>query len=157
MDHTVSGGTLERTVKSVMSSKGFETVKYIDWKKRPERYGSELLLTNAHYDTIYGENGRSEFLLKSSRYNMNIRIECKWQQVNGSVDEKLPYLYLNIIESVPESDIIIIIDGGGWKEGAIPWLKEAIAQRKYMSRTNRKRIRVFSLAEFISWTNTTFR
>jgi hypothetical protein len=31
-------------------------------------------------------------------------IECKWQQVSGSVDEKLPYLYLNCIEAMPEKN-----------------------------------------------------
>jgi len=51
----------------------------------------------------------TEFLLKSKEYNFNVRIECKWQQVSGSVDGKLPYLYLNSIEAMPESNIIIII------------------------------------------------
>ncbi len=70
---------------------------------------------NVPFTTIYQHGGNTEFRLISERYNMDIRIECKWQQVAGSVDEKLPYLYLNCIEAMPEKHIIIIIDGDGWK------------------------------------------
>jgi len=60
---------------------------------------------------------------------LQIRIECKWQQVKGSVDEKLPYLYLNTIEAMPENTIMILIDGAGWKTGAVKWLKDAVQQK----------------------------
>lgn len=155
--HTASGGTLESTIKSVLSSKGFQIVKYRDWKKRPTAYGGELLLTTVPYDTIYGEKGRTEFLLISARHNITARIECKWQQGSGSVDEKLPYLYLNCIETMPETHIIIVIDGAGWKPGAIPWLKDAVARNRYTTAPSTKVIKVVSLAEFITWANTTFR
>jgi hypothetical protein len=155
--HTASGGTLESTIKGVMSSKGFRVVKYCDWKKRPTAYGDELLLTTVPYDTIYGEKGRTEFLLISAKYKITARIECKWQQGSGSVDEKLPYLYLNCIETMPETHIIIVIDGRGWKAGAIPWLKDAVTKKKYTTAPSTKVIEVFSLSEFMAWANTTFR
>ncbi|MDE3022430.1 MAG: 4-diphosphocytidyl-2C-methyl-D-erythritol kinase [Pseudomonadota bacterium] len=152
------GGMLESTVKSVLSARGFEIVAHRDYRKLPQAYGDELLLTNMPYDTIYGHQGKTEFLLVSKRYNLKTRIECKWQQVNGSVDEKLPYLYLNCIETMPEDQVIIVIDGKGWKKGAISWLKTAVAEKKYMSPPNRdKVIEVFSLADFITWANNTFR
>ncbi len=110
---------LESTVRSVLQRHGFETVAHSDYRKKPERYGKELLLTNMPYDTIYNHKGKTEFLLLSEKYQLTTRIECKWQQSNGSVDEKLPYLYLNCIETMPEKDIIIVIDGDGWKKGAI--------------------------------------
>ena len=87
-----------------------------------------------------------------------IRIECKWQQVSGSVDEKLPYLYLNTIEAMPEKEITIIIDGDGWKKGAIEWLKQAVTKKKYTTKNNKKKkIQVMSLVEFITWANKKFR
>lgn len=120
--------------------------------------GNELLLTDVPYDTIYQHSGKTEFLLKSERYNLEIRIECKWQQVAGSVDEKLPYLYLNSIEAMPEKHIVVVIDGNGWKTGAIPWLKEAAVNRKYTtSESPKKKIEILSLAEFMTWANTTLR
>lgn len=155
---TISGNLLEQTVKTVCQQKGFKILRYSQWKKNPEKYGQELLLTNVPYETIYKHYGKTEFLLKSARYGLEIRIECKWQQVAGSVDEKLPYLYLNSIEAMPEKHIVVVIDGEGWKAGAIPWLKEAAAKRKYTtSATAQKKIEVLSLTEFMTWANTTFR
>lgn len=155
---TASGRVLETTVKSVCLEKGFTVVKYSEWSKRPEKSGREVLLTDVPYETIYGHAGKTEFLLKSARYDLDVRIECKWQQVAGSVDEKLPYLYLNAIEAMPENHIVVIIDGTGWKSGAIPWLKAAVAERKYTSTNNRrKRIEILTLSEFMTWANSTFR
>jgi len=126
--------------------------------KTPERYGDELLLTNVPYNTIYKHSGKTEFLLKSAKYNLEIRIECKLQQVSGSVDEKLPYLYLNSIEAMPEKHILIVIDGAGWKAGVIPWLKAAASSKKYMTPANEdKKIEVLSLTEFMTWANKVLR
>ncbi|MGB3671916.1 MAG: PD-(D/E)XK nuclease superfamily protein [Phormidesmis sp.] len=152
------GKILERTVVPTFESHGFEIVAYSAWIKKPANYGTELLLKNVPYTTIYNQKGRTEFLAKSERFELNVRIECKWQQSSGSVDEKLPYLYLNCIESMPEMDIIIIADGGGMKPGAIPWLKEAVSKKKYVSLDMpQKNIQVFSIREFITWANRTLR
>jgi hypothetical protein len=154
----ITGNQLEMTVKTVLTAKGFEIVPYSEWIKNTGNYGNELLLSNAPFTTIYGHKGKTEFLLKSEKYEMDIRIECKWQQVAGSVDEKLPYLYLNAIEAMPEKEIIILIDGDGWKAGAIQWLKESIEGNKYTNVFNHgKNIRVFSIAEFFKWVNNTFQ
>ena len=99
------------------------------------------------FTSIYKHNARTEFLVISKKNNFRIRIECKWQQSSGSVDEKLPYLFLNAKDCMPEKDVMIIIDGKGWKEGAIPWLKEAVKN------IEEKNIMVFSLTEFITWGN----
>ena len=153
----ITGNQLEMTVKTVLASKGFEIVSYIDWNKKAENYTDELLLVNVPFVTIYGHKGKTEFLLKSKKYNLELRIECKWQQVAGSVDEKLPYLYLNAIEAMPEKDIIILIDGEGWKAGAIQWLKEAVEGNKYTTVFNHgKNIRIFTITEFFTWANNTF-
>jgi len=56
---------------------------------------------------------------------------------------------------MPEKNIIIIIDGGGCKQGALNWLKNSIQEFKYQN-DNSKNIRVFSLMEFITWANKAF-
>jgi hypothetical protein len=130
---------------------------YRVWEKNPERYGSELLLKNVPFETIYGHKGNTEFLLISKKYNLRIRIECKWQQTAGSVDEKLPYLYLNTIEAMPEKDVMILIDGEGFKAGAKTWLRKAVKDKLYTTDKNKDtNIMVFSLAEFFTWANKTF-
>ncbi len=153
-----SGNTLEQAVKSVFQSKGFTIISYSEWAKSPDGYGEEVLLRNAPYTSIYGHRGRTEFLAISARYNFKIRIECKWQQSSGSVDEKLPYLYLNSIEAMPENHIVIIIDGDGFKEGAVSWLRRAVQEKFYGGGTNNnKLIEVLNLREFITWANRILR
>mgnify|MGYP000859163936 CR=1 FL=1 len=50
--------------------------------------------------------------------------------------KKFPYLYLNCIEAMPEKEIVIIVDGGGVKAGAITWLQETVKSKKYTSDSN---------------------
>jgi hypothetical protein len=150
-----TGNVLEQTVASTFAVKGFEVLMYRAWIKDPSKYSSELLLKNVPYDTIYGHKGNTEFLLKSGSRDLDVRIECKWQQVAGSVDEKFPYLYLNCIETMSEDEIILIVDGGGYKDGALAWLKKAIQEKKYQP-DQAKQVRVFSLVEFLTWANQSF-
>nr|ARR28440.1 hypothetical protein [Caulerpa okamurae] len=152
-----SGNVLEQNVISTFKTKGFEVVKYSFWNKNQNKYGGvpKGLLKNVPFESIYGHKGYTEFLLKSKKYNLEIRIECKWQQSAGSVDEKLPYLYLNCVESMLEKDIIIIIDGGGYKEGALKWIKESVRTRKYQN-SNMKNIQIMNIVEFMTWANNNF-
>jgi DNA adenine methylase len=70
-------------------------------------------------------------------------IEAKWQQANGSVDEKFPYLVMNIREQYPYA-AIVVLDGGGFKEGAKDWLRRQVDD---------KLVHVFNMMEFQRWTN----
>lgn len=154
----ITGNQLEIAVQTVLLNKGFEIEMYRVWVKNPERYGKELLLKNVPFETIYGHRGNTEFLLISEQYKLRIRIECKWQQSAGSVDEKLPYLYLNTIEAMPEKDIMILIDGDGFKAGAKTWLKNAVKDKLYTTeKNNDTNVMVFSLAEFFTWANKTLQ
>tara|TARA_R100001082_G_scaffold109008_2_gene85290 strand:- start:23 stop:511 length:489 start_codon:yes stop_codon:yes gene_type:complete len=97
-----------------------------------------ILLTHAPYTNIYGSDRcRSEFLLCYE--GREIRVECKAQHSAGSVDEKLPYLFLNFTQSIKEEEAIIVIEGDGFKKGAKEWLKEKCKGTK---------VRVVSLSEF---------
>ena len=153
-----SGNTLEKTIMGTLQSKGFEIVNYREWNNKKDKYGTELLLRNVPFTTIYEHDGNTEFLLKSAKYSLDIRIECKWQQSPGSVDEKFPYLYLNCVERMPESHIIIVIDGGGAKAGAIEWLRHACENKLYTTTASRaKTIEIMNLQEFLKWCNNKFR
>ncbi len=152
-----SGNTLEKMIIATLASKGFAVANYRQWAKTPTAYGAELLLCNVPFETIYGHSGNTEFLLRSARYGLEIRIECKWQQSAGSVDEKFPYLYLNCVEQMPEQQIIIVVDGGGAKAGAVDWLRQACANRLYLAPDDPKSITMMSLVEFLTWANQVFR
>lgn len=162
-----SGRTLEATIIGTLQSKGFKCVSYREYsnyvkkheqEKADQKYGTELLLKNVPFVTIYGHNGKTEFLLVSAKYNLRTRIECKWQQSSGSVDEKFPYVYLNCLEAMPEDHVIIVVDGGGAKREAVNWLKRAAEEKRYTGEENSKKvIQVFNLAEFLAWANRVFR
>ncbi|MBL8029241.1 MAG: 4-diphosphocytidyl-2C-methyl-D-erythritol kinase [Fibrobacteres bacterium] len=152
------GKVLEENIITTFIRKGFTPVMWSEWNKDNSKYGEELLLKNVPFKNLYGHDGYTEFLLLSKRYNTEIRIECKWQQSSGSVDEKFPYLYLNCIEAMPEKHVVIVIDGGGARDGAIKWLKNAAEKGLYRREENKdKKIDVVTLSEFIQWTNLRFR
>jgi hypothetical protein len=156
--NTGSGNTLESTVRGTLESKGFVTVSFRNWDRNKDKYGKELLLKHIPYTNIYGSRGSTEWLIKSEKWIKEIRMECKWQGGSGSVDEKFPYYYLNAIECIPENEMIIVYGGGGFRAGALPWLKEAVRLHKYTKpNTVQKTIHVFNVEEFIQWANDTFR
>ncbi len=148
-----SGKILEQAVTTALDEKGFTVLAFANWTKNKNKYGNELLLTNAPYKTIYGHKGRTGLLLQSTNHNLKARIECKWQQSFGSVDEKFPYLYLNCIEAVEEDNVFIILDGDGYRKEAKTWLKQAIENKKYTNKDNAKNIKLFDLKEFLAWVN----
>jgi len=100
--------------------------------------GQDILWKNVPYVSIYGTNCRSEFVLQFQ--GREIRIECKYQEAAGSVDEKLPYLMLNFTREVPEEETIIITEGDGFRSGALKWLRESCLQTK---------CKVFTATEFL--------
>ena len=152
------GRMLETTIRHVLESKGFRAVSHAEWKRGADAFGAELLLLNVPFTSIYGGSGRTEFVLVSKRYGVRVRIEAKWQQVSGSTDTKLPYLYLNAVEAMPEDHVIFVIGGDGWRPGAVAWLRRAASTKAYTTEKSRaKRVDVMSLAEFLAWANAAFR
>jgi len=58
---------------------------------------------------------------------------------------------------MPEKDIMILIDGDGFKTGAKEWLRNAVKEKLYTTEENNDTtVMVFSLAEFFTWANNTF-
>lgn len=115
------GNILEQQVRQAFASHGFREVAFAEYEKLasgstlPGVPVPDLLVRRVPYQSIYGHRGVTEFLAVSASRGLAIRIECKWQQSQGSVDEKFPYLYLNCIQAMPEREIILLIDGNGYK------------------------------------------
>lgn len=162
-----SGKILEQQVTNALVLKGFEAIDYKTWIRLSlAKQRGRKLISNAPYTSIYSSIGettgakirlsRSEFLISDDQSDTFCRVECKWQAVSGSVDEKLPYVYLNAIEAWPEKEIIILIDGQGWKQNAIGWLKASVDNRRWRQATDNRNIRVLNLGEFIQWAQSRF-
>jgi hypothetical protein len=98
--------------------------------------------------TIYDTSRKCDFLvLNLTKFPNGLIIECKWQQSNGSVDEKYPFLLFNIHKTgIPT---IVLLDGGGCKPGARIWLK---AQTSMVSDL----LGVWSMSEFQKEVNNGF-
>ncbi len=151
------GRTLEQVVITTLQQKGFQVIPYSKYQGTLLEFSeADLLLTNVPFENIYGQQSKTEFKIVSRRYG-EYRIECKWQQSAGSVDEKFPYLYLNCIEKMPEQNIILIVDGQGARPGAVKWLRRAAREKLYQDARQPKTIQVFSMAEFVIWANKTLR
>lgn len=136
-----SGQGLEEIVTSGFKRWECPTIEYHDWVDDPVR---PALVKNYPYQNIYGTKGRTEFCFMPQNPNDNIRIECKWQAVSGSVDEKFPYL-LECMKTVEERYIIIVIGGGGAKLAAVDWLK------KESAKVQNKNIRVMNVEGIMNW------
>ena len=95
-------------------------------------------------DSLYGTSLKTDFLIfHQSKHSECLSIESKWQQSKGSVDEKYPFLVLNIKTKYPYK-AIIILDGKGYKKKAMEWLKSKIGGNL---------LAVFDMSEFQKWVN----
>ena len=125
--------------KANRAGKTVEDVIYCIFKERG--YQVERQYDIGH--NVYGHNHRCDFyILGVPGFNNGLIIESKWQSVNGSVDEKYPFLVANV-KSVYPAPCLIVADGGGMKDGALEWLKGQVDGVKLIA--------VFSMEELIKW------
>lgn len=120
-----TGNTLERFVERILQDNGYR--EFWDYKEQifenrktvgGKQYAKEVVIGSSIYDTKV----RCDFLiLNKNKFPDGLVVECKWQQVSGSVDVKYPYNVFNILKiGVPT---IILIDGKGAGKKAVDWLK----------------------------------
>jgi len=116
----VSGKVLEGQVEVIFRT--WFDITPVGNKEWTENKTYPALVRNVPFTTLYGTQGRSEFVFYLNP-DKSFRIECKWQAVSGSVDEKYPYL-LESMKGVKETNVLIICGGGGAKPQSITWLIE---------------------------------
>lgn len=162
-----NGHTLEDTMIPMFEHHGFDIVQNADITRDPSvlKDRQRYVIRNAPFTTIYASKGKTEFVIvdltqlgPDGAPGRKVRVEAKWQQTPGSVDEKYPYMLLNGIYQYPESEIVFVVDGGGYKKQARQWLQDAINNDWLQYREQQhKDIQLMSLAEFMSWFNKEFR
>lgn len=149
-----NGKVFEDMMIPIFKANGFEIFTESELKKIDVSNIKRYVVKNAHYITIYNESGRTEFVIVDDL--RRIRVEAKYQASAGSVDEKFPYMLLNGIEKYPESEVIFVVDGGGYKPGARKWLKEHIKDNWLNFKDKGKDIKLMTITEFINWFNHEF-
>ncbi|WP_208095866.1 PD-(D/E)XK nuclease superfamily protein [Nostoc sp. 106C] len=144
-----SGNILEGNIEAVLNGHDYFQIGSHVTKEflltatlLPKRYAKQVYIGAGIYQTTL----KVDFYVVGLSANPSgLIIECKWQESGGSVDEKFPYLNLNIQQSYP-AQTIVVIGGEGMREGAINWLRQQV---KY----NRNLLGVYSLDRFIAWAN----
>src|ERR671932_22185 len=149
----ISGNVLERTVEIILQAHGYSEIcrdlpkkRRRDWlvysAEPSKRYAKQVYIGAGIYGTdIYVDF----YIFDTVAMPAGLIVECKWQQAGGSVDEKLPYLNLNIQNCYP-SPSVVLIDGEGMKKGAINWLTRQVD-------FNPNLLAVYNLSHFIIWAN----
>ena len=148
-----AGKAYEKLLRPVFEEYGYTIETYSKWKKAKRKYAetTKLALKNVPFPSIYNHTGRTEWLLVDKDRGTEVRVEVKTQRKSGSVDEKFPYMYLTAAICYPEDDVILLVEGNGFKKGARPWLQKAIDERWMLPEDSKKNITMMSLSEFIDW------
>ncbi len=122
----ITGKQLERLIEDSLKSKGYTRVNPKEFKDK-KNTSIAIFSRNVYVcETIYKTKLKCDFLLYHPVKHADcLIIEAKWQQVSGTVDEKYPYLVENIQKMMPHPTIIVI-DGEGYKPGAIEWLRKQV-------------------------------
>jgi hypothetical protein len=112
-----SGSKLENDVSNYITSRNVKLIKNKDYINQ-----DNVLISNYPYINIYGGRGRTEFLLKKN--GIVWRIECKQQEVSGSVCEKYAYIIANL-HQYPEP-LLLILNGKYLEkaEGILKYLRQ---------------------------------
>lgn len=140
-----TGNVLEKFIEDRLVERGYDNV--LQAKFDTATYLEQPIYSTRYFTgkNIYGLEQYCDFIIyHPKRWAQCLIIEAKWQQTRGSVDEKFPYLVLNI-EQTYGRPTIIVMDGGGYRKGAESWL------RKQTGKGNLKE--VLSMAEFQKWVN----
>ena len=137
-----NGEQLEGFMEDTLVRNGYEYVPLLSFDELAKNGSKPIYTRQYRLGSIYGIPLKCDFILyHPEQYHDCLIIEAKWQQSGGSVDEKFPYLVLNIREKYPCA-AIVVIEGGGYRQGALDWLRK---------QEDEKLIHVFSMSEFFKW------
>jgi len=154
-------------MKSKQGQKANEAGLALEEKARELLSKKGVIAKDHHYTGAYfpfkkgnkrGDGmSQGEILIVSSMLPEPVMVECRGQQVAGTADEKFPLLYLNCLEA-EYNEIIIVIEGNGFKDGAVEWLYNAVSNKLYRDKEKHanKNIQVMTINEFSDWVKANF-
>lgn len=135
-----TGAWLETVVSRLLVVKGYKKLTHAEFDEG--KSGHEPVFSRQYLvgTSIYEAKRQCDFILYHPKlFPKCLVIECKWQATPGTVDEKYPYLVHCIERS--KYDSFVVLDGGGYKEGAEQWIRK-------QAKKGGRLCRVFNLKEF---------
>jgi hypothetical protein len=137
-----SGQALERALVEVLARHGFFVRRSgVGAPWGPDR----LAWRDVAYTTLYGGRGHVDFVLRASAFDRPVWVEAMQQRTRGSLDERLPYLLLSAAIAFPDVRVVLVLDGDGWRDGALSWARARAAAIRA------KPVEVMTLAGFRAW------
>jgi hypothetical protein len=146
-----TGNQLEEFVEKALRDSGYTEF----WNHKANAFANRAAIGGKQYlkqipigPTIYETVRKCDFLIiNRPHFRDDLIIECKWQQIGGSVDEKYPLLLFNILKTgIPT---VVLLDGGGYKPAARQWLLDQVHPKGAL-------IGVYTMAEFQKQVNNGF-
>jgi hypothetical protein len=105
----------------------------VDWCKGRAQSDAVYFRKQGVAKSIYGIPWRLDFVLwHRETWPEGLFIEVKTQTVGGSVDEKLPFIVLSLMELKRPSGLLIV--GDGFRECAIEWAESQCTDRFHVWR-----------------------
>jgi len=141
-----NGRIMEKQICERIKSSGYKEKDKKSFLQQTELFPNNPIFTQqcCICKSIYNTPYKVDFILYDPyKHPYCLAFEIKWQEKSGSVDQKYPYTVQNIKEKFP-CPAIIIIDGNGYRQGALNWLKQQIDD---------KLIGVFNIVDFFKWAN----
>lgn len=94
---------------------------------------------------IHGATMKTDlYIHPTDKFPKGIAIESKWQEKNGSVDEKYCFLIENI-RTRYKAPAIVVYGGGGARPGMIRWMRSQVDGQRILA--------VLSWEKFFVWAN----
>ena len=118
----VTGRHLEDFVSLILAQHGYQRIKpsadfFAMSSMEQPIYAKQCLVGK----DIYNRDRRVDFIVfHPSKWPNSLVIQCKWQASSGTVEQKYPFEVQSIEKSVYPT--VIILDGGGYTDGAKNWL-----------------------------------
>jgi hypothetical protein len=138
-----TGRRFEKNIEAQLLNLGYKKVKSSKFLELSKHSNEKMFASQFNLGkNIYKTKQIVDFIITRAD-DTPLVIQAKWQQSKGSVDEKFPFLVINLKEESP-FDSLIVIDGGGYRSDAVTWMKEQI---------DNKLLGVFSFSEFMIWSN----
>lgn len=125
----IAGTELEDYAAKLLKEKGYAEVDKNQFFAMREKEKPIFTRQIEIGEDIYERQRRVDIILYHPHlWAECLVVQCKWQESEGSVDEKYPFEVLSIQKN--KYDTIIVLDGGGYAEGAERWLRAQAGKKR---------------------------